>query len=246
MATPDTIPNLTGWYKADAITGLATGAALTSWPDSSSSGYNATPGSAPTWQSGVVNGKPVVRFASGNYLTSSLPSSPTAATVFAVHKPGDTSAMHAVIGPSTSGTAQGGMELRSTNSGLMDFLDCNKTDIATDVGAISTAAFNDDAVTWASASAVNFYQAGKNTKTQTTSATLTGGTNGTLIGGFFNLSSLVEPYVGDIAEIIRYDRVLTASERSTVDSYIQDKYGITVSDYTASSSAAPRTGFFLV
>jgi hypothetical protein len=36
---------------------------------------------------------------------------------------------------------------------------------------------------------------------------------------------------GALAEVIYYTRVLTSTERQTVDSYLQDKYGIAVSDY---------------
>ena len=45
----------------------------------------------------------------------------------------------------------------------------------------------------------------------------------------------LELMVGDIAELIVYDSVLSAANRATVHSYVQDKYGITVSDYVASN-----------
>lgn len=53
------------WLKADAITGLADGEAVASWADSSGNGKsaaNATGAEQPTYQTGEINGLPVVRF----------------------------------------------------------------------------------------------------------------------------------------------------------------------------------------
>lgn len=43
------------------------------------------------------------------------------------------------------------------------------------------------------------------------------------------------PMTGDIAEILLYNHTLTAGDRSIVDSYVQDRYAITVSDYVSST-----------
>lgn len=52
------------WLKADAITNLVDGNSVSNWPDSSGKGYNAANAGAlcPTFRTGVLNGKPVVRF----------------------------------------------------------------------------------------------------------------------------------------------------------------------------------------
>jgi len=53
------------WLKADAITGLNDGDAVGTWSDQSGNGYDATqPTSAkrPIYKTGILNGKPVVRF----------------------------------------------------------------------------------------------------------------------------------------------------------------------------------------
>lgn len=54
--------------------------------------------------------------------------------------------------------------------------------------------------------------------------------------------SLSRPWDGDVAEILVYDHVLTADERSAVHSYVQDRYGITVSDYTANATPSANAG----
>jgi hypothetical protein len=72
---PDSLPAsanssaLTVWLKADAITGLADGAAVSSWTDDSGDGYSAvqpSPANQPTYVTGAMNGMPVVRFSSAH------------------------------------------------------------------------------------------------------------------------------------------------------------------------------------
>jgi hypothetical protein len=63
--SPSDIAGLLLWLKADAITGLNDGDPVVTWPDSSGNGRDATQGAAgnrPTYETAVLNGKPVVRF----------------------------------------------------------------------------------------------------------------------------------------------------------------------------------------
>jgi len=65
--TPSFLPagHLSGWYKADAITGLSDGAAVTSWVDSSGRGNTLTQATAaaqPSYETNEINSLPVVRF----------------------------------------------------------------------------------------------------------------------------------------------------------------------------------------
>ncbi len=76
-ATP-LLPVLITWFKADAITGLGNGGAVSSWTDSSAHGFaaaQATTGQRPTYQTAAMNGLPVVRFnsASSQNLTFNRP-----------------------------------------------------------------------------------------------------------------------------------------------------------------------------
>jgi predicted alpha-1,6-mannanase (GH76 family) len=57
------------WFKADAMTNLSNGAAVSVWPDSTGNGYNALQAltaSQPTYVTGAINALPVVRFSSAN------------------------------------------------------------------------------------------------------------------------------------------------------------------------------------
>lgn len=92
--TPLHIPGLSGWWKADAITGLADGDAVASWSDSSPAALaltQATAGSRPTYQTNELNSLPVVRFdAVDDVLATSTPAVTLAGdwTMFLVHKMG--------------------------------------------------------------------------------------------------------------------------------------------------------------
>jgi len=65
--TPSFLPsgNLSGWYKADAITGLSDGAAVASWVDSSGRSNTlaqSTSGAQPSYETNELNSLPIVRF----------------------------------------------------------------------------------------------------------------------------------------------------------------------------------------
>jgi hypothetical protein len=69
---------LAAWFKADTITGLANGAAVSTWPDLSGNTNHATQPTTnrqPTYVTGAMNGLPVVRFntANSNYLAFNRP-----------------------------------------------------------------------------------------------------------------------------------------------------------------------------
>ena len=61
--------NLAVWFRADAITGLASGSAISTWPDASGNTNNATQSVAfqqPVYVAGAMHDNPVVRFNSTN------------------------------------------------------------------------------------------------------------------------------------------------------------------------------------
>lgn len=77
------------WLDASQLTGLIDGDPVATWPDMSGMGnYAAKTSGSPTYKTGVLNGKPVVRFVRANgdaFTTPDLSSQfPSAATVFIV------------------------------------------------------------------------------------------------------------------------------------------------------------------
>ncbi len=86
---PTQIPNCILWLAADRITGLADDDAVATWSDLSVVGNHATQanaGNRPVYKTGIVNGKPVVRFTgtSGALDLTSEPALTTEATIFIV------------------------------------------------------------------------------------------------------------------------------------------------------------------
>lgn len=75
-----THPNIRGWWKADAIVGLADGDPITTWPSSAANNGGAptpqmeqtiTPSERPIYKVNIRNGRPVVRFnTTANILSS--------------------------------------------------------------------------------------------------------------------------------------------------------------------------------
>jgi hypothetical protein len=59
------------------------------------------------------------------------------------------------------------------------------------------------------------------------------------LGANFTGSAWSDPYAGQIAEVLVYNSYLSASDEAKVDSYVQDTYAVTVSDYVAAGAATP-------
>ena len=68
---PTMTSGLQWWFAADHISGVAAGGAVSAWNDSSGNAYNLAQGTGslqPTWQTNIINGKPIVRFDGSDYL----------------------------------------------------------------------------------------------------------------------------------------------------------------------------------
>lgn len=61
MSVPTDFSSLSGWWKADAITGKSDGDSITQWDDSSGLAHHLTGGS-PLYKTNILNSLPVVRF----------------------------------------------------------------------------------------------------------------------------------------------------------------------------------------
>jgi hypothetical protein len=107
--SPLNIP-LKAWFKADAITGVANGAALAQWNDSSGQNYHATQGvgaNQPIYRTAQINGLPAVDFVSTDFLSTSISASSMDEDVFVVASRDVAPADHVILG-STGTTSSGG------------------------------------------------------------------------------------------------------------------------------------------
>lgn len=80
--SPADIVGLEAWYDASQLTGYSNNDPVTSWTDLSGNGFHATPGAfaQPTYQTGIKNGLPAIRFSAGS--NQALRSFPTITTGF--------------------------------------------------------------------------------------------------------------------------------------------------------------------
>ena len=86
MADPLGISGCQLWLKADAIVGLNDGDSIGTWSDQSGNGHDATAAGAlrPTYKTGILDGKAVVRFDGTNAMTTASFSLNPPKTVFIV------------------------------------------------------------------------------------------------------------------------------------------------------------------
>jgi len=219
MANPDTIANLELWYKADAITGMSDSDRVGTWEDSSVNNRDATQSTAaekPVYKTGRINGKPAVWHpgaadapdGTNTGLTTSY-SVVNPFTVFVVYN-------RTRAGTSETRTVQGS----GGNNWLIGPYNGNHSYyngafITNDSVAIGTFVYATvtQAVT-GGVFRVNGVQIGTNANTNQPGTFVTGGPEGS-----FN-----EAAHGDIAEICVYSRVLEASEITTVEGYLYNKY----------------------
>ena len=228
MTAPTDLAGLTAWYRADSITGIANGGALTAWADSSGNGYLTEQpfNDQPTFQTAVIGPMAAVRFGTGGgtALRSGAPISGGAQTIFAVVHPTALGSEMAI-----RGSDEGGLTLELDSSGHPQLVKRAQAWVAGGSGTLPTTAASIVTATYA-ADAAALYVNGTQSGSVTNPPTVTAGTYtyigaGTLFGD--------QGFVGDIAEVIVYNRTLTTSERGQIHSYLQDKYGIAVSDYVS-------------
>lgn len=231
FAQPTDFSGLRLWLKADAITGVNEGGEITSWPDSSGNGYNGTAGSGvvPLYRTGVLNGKPVARFdgVDDRLNTTALSNLISASdyTVFVVYK--HTSGGTPILLHSDSG-GFGQFDLRNTSTG--NNIQIGNYDGTAD-GAISgdpsTGVFY---IATAKHTSGSIFVGAGDTRDANLDSVASGNTSvlsANLYVGI-NAVGLLNPFGGDIAEIIVYNVSLSEADRKKIESYLANKYNLTL------------------
>ncbi|NQT54269.1 PEP-CTERM sorting domain-containing protein [bacterium] len=200
----------------------AAGQSVRGWADKSgNTNHVTTGGTAPTFQTGVIGGQDVVRFNRGQ-LTDASGLNIAAnqdRTVFVVMEYTTQTNNNEILGTSTGamldvGNWSSAERLRVRNGGTSLFSPAEAVPVGTHIlqvggTAASTAAFR-EALPIISAPAAAFNWA----------------MNPNLAIGGANFLSPSREYVGDLAEVIVYDRVLTARESDAVGYHLAQKYGM--------------------
>lgn len=212
VVNPATITGLSAWYKADSL-GLGDGTAVSSWTDASGNGRHAvqaTGGFQPIYKTGILNGLSVVRFDGVDDTLVAVCALQSARTIFCVAKltgaAGSTWRVWALGGANTATLRNffGAWQYDNNQAGSGVSLGGNTANFS-----YLTIRYNSTASTdgyLANAAPTNF------DPTDTYSATTA-----------FNISST---WAGDIAEILVYDVALSASDVSSLQSYLANKYAL--------------------
>ncbi len=260
------VPGATLWLRADSLTGVSSGDGIATWTDSSGAGNAATQstaGSRPTYQTGQLNGKPVVRF-DGTTQFMNLPDpfaagfsgNDTPISVYVVAKTTNTTGYQNLL------TLAGN---QTTSGGSNDFITAQITGNSNQ--AVTTNQFRfevRDAFPFGNKATTTTDNTGTPVGTSfflgTTTRTSVGNVwvNGTLVspadadldvpsltltqGAIGARKSGTDPGVdsylsGDIAEMVVFPSVLNRAQQTVQENYLGAKYGISlagsVQEYTA-------------
>jgi methionine-rich copper-binding protein CopC len=205
---PAGVTGLALWLDASQLTGLSDGATLNTWNEMSGLGNHATrTAGAPTYETNELNGKPVVRFPVGNGASFSFPRMTNIRTVFWV--------------------------LTQQNPNESKFLLGDTTDYHFHRGTVTpskiwhstfTSSRIKDGTTSLNGLAVNGTTTNLPVGWNLLSVTTTDVVNAsTLSADRTNGRS----WEGDIAEVLVYNRALSAVEVEQIGSYLTAKYGLT-------------------
>ena len=241
------------WLKADAITGLSNGGSVNNWNDASGNGYNAVftqvngQGVAPLYETNVYNGLPVVRFGGNSLLqVNALPlGTYTIATVF------KTNASQQIIyehSDNLLGNTNGSFLYTSTNSSVS----VKRGGIQTGKDIVET-----NAASWAANPGVPLLTVDEfggtdaseqlfiNGSQQWLHELYTGNLNTAAASTqHFNIGERAQygglQFIGDLAEIVVYDHVLSNADYTTLTNALMSKYALANAPTT--TLTAPTNG----
>lgn len=232
VVVPSFIPfstdGLNLWLDAEKITGLSAGAQVSQWDDASGNNNHATQGTSsarPTYQTNVLNGKPVVRFDGSNDNVS------IASGVFN----GMSTQVSIFIVASSSASKLTSIFVALTDQIANRFcchLPWSNGTLYWDFGDIANNGRVDNAwggsvnthYLWSLLAGSGMAIRRNSTQLASTanSSTFTPGTK-TLRLGYYDGSVY---WGGDIAEMIIYNRRLTPTEITQVETYLKNKYNL--------------------
>jgi hypothetical protein len=216
--------NLAAWYRADAITGKVDADTLAVWPDSSGNNRDAVMSvvaNRPLLKTAIINGKPVVRFASSDYMaTAAFASALTfPLTLFVVGKTTATT-------PSTFAVAVDGIAAGSRCSFATDNTPTNWLMSTSAAGADTGVAYDNTtnhvfACVYNGASSFFWKDGGAKATINTgAGADLTGLTLGAYVDGSLN-------WLGDLAEVMLLDEATSIANVNVNGQALANKYGLT-------------------
>jgi hypothetical protein len=212
-------PGLHLWLRADVGVTTTGSGTVSQWNDQSGNARNATmtvTTRQPSFVSGALNGRPVLRFFGAQSMNLLTPSQPTLFSVFVVGKNSlTTESFSMILGPGGS----------SPNNQLRWDDGTHALFVTQNAGTITTSAIGNTRVYHAlsaryDGATMTFYRDGS----ATSSSSFSTSSPWTIasVGSWYSTNFMT----GDLAEVIIYDRALSESERSSVNTYLRSKYGL--------------------
>jgi methionine-rich copper-binding protein CopC len=205
---PAGVTGLALWLDASQLTGLSDGATLNTWNEMSGLGNHATrTAGAPTYETNELNARPVVRFPVGNGASFSFPRMTNIRTVFWVMKQQNPGELRFLLGDTSAYHFHRGIESPSTIWHSVH----TSTNIRNGTTSLNGLAVNGTTTPLPG----GWHLLSVTTTDVVTASTLSSDRT-------FNRS-----WEGDIAEVLVYNKTLSAVEIEQVGSYLTAKYGLT-------------------
>lgn len=220
------IPGLAAWFDFSDASTLFTDAGTTQVSADGNAIYQVndksgittplvqtTAGDRPLYKTNIVNGKSVARFAATDDIYNGANTSGKPISIFVVFATNGAGTYRELY----STTTAGGALLRLSNVDKPNFLSNATVDVYTGTNAVSDATWTTISCTYSSGGVCSHYTNGAANGSTTNDQVIANGT--------IRLSAAT--YVGDIAEVISFTSVLSATDHNRVGNYLANKYGLT-------------------
>lgn len=233
---PARIAGLKVWLAADQIAGLNDADPVASWTDLSGSGNTVTQGTGakqPTFKIGILNGLPIVRFDGIDDVlikSAAILDGQTSCTIMFVYRTTIVPTGKYIISfPRSSGSvgldifATASTTLRSAlwNGAAQTQVNTTITNLADGLGHIITMTVDLALATNEQKLAYDGNAATQGNNTGTAMVNLAGGGLG--VGDFGNGFS--SPSAGDVAEVVVYTPIVSATDQTLLFNYLKAKWG---------------------
>lgn len=229
----------TAWFKADAgvysdagSTPATDGQDVHQWNDQSGNGkhFNTKSTNWPSYETNEQNGLPVIHFVASNSedMTHSTGDaqawiSPSAATIFTVFRGTGSAGVNPTPWIIYQSAEQARLYQLFADGTLNAYNNDGSADVAAKAGTNNTYQIH----TWMH-SGGTLYSGTNDTRTASLASTASGNTGGTQSLWTCFLRAAGAYYNQDICEMIFFDYALTETERQLVETYLADKWGITI------------------
>lgn len=237
------------WLRGDEAEPVI-GGTLTAWPDRSPAATPVTVAVAPTVVTGVLNGQSVVRFAGAEYLTANglaalFGGVNAPFSLFALVKCTSFAADRTVFSVGDSASAVSRVSARARTA--VNTWGIIRRGVDNSQKQLSATSNSMDANTWSlleitfDGSVANLYVNGRQIAIASgnlvSASSITA--NRCAVGALLNTAASAF-FIGDIAEIITYDRAVTLEEIQATERYFADRYAIDISQsyFVASTGGA--------